>query len=207
MKVKGDGSDAIFVAEAMKFIAKKRQGAQAVSGPDLVRQPPRAAETVARRPQGRHGKAYYGEILGVDRSMGTLRRGLRRLGIADNTMLWFCSDNGAWVDEKDAPDKYGWNGGLRGHKGQLWEGGIRVPGIIEWPAESSRGADGRPRMHDGHLSDLGGPLAFEYPDQIRPLDGISIMPVINGQMRQRPQPIGFMHFGEHEMKDGAMARN
>ncbi|MCL6451531.1 MAG: sulfatase-like hydrolase/transferase [Acetobacteraceae bacterium] len=72
------------------------------------------------------GSAYYGEIVGIDRAMGRLRSELRKLGVADNTLLFFCSDNGA-----TGP---GSTGGLRGRKGSVWEGGLRVPGIIEWPA-------------------------------------------------------------------------
>lgn len=71
---------------------------------------------------------YYGEITGIDRSMGMLREALRDLDVADNTLLWYTSDNGA---QGRSP---GSTGGLRGAKGSVWEGGLRVPCIIEWPA-------------------------------------------------------------------------
>jgi arylsulfatase A-like enzyme len=73
----------------------------------------------------------------MDRSMGTLRAGLRQLGIADNTLVWFCGDNGGWQDPKK-PDANGVTGGLRGRKGDMYEGGIRVPCVIEWPARIKR---------------------------------------------------------------------
>ncbi len=207
VKVKGDGSDAI-VAEAMKFIEKNAKEHKPFLALVWYGSPHVPLKPLPEDLKAAGGKAYYGEILGVDRSMGTLRRGLRKLGIADNTMLWFCSDNGAWVDEKDAPDKFGWNGGLRGHKGELWEGGIRVPGIIEWPAEIKRPArTAVPVCTTDIYPTLVDLLRLNIPQQIRPLDGISIVPVIYGQMRQRPQPIGFMHFGEHGMQDGVMAWN
>ena len=140
------------------------------------------------------GSAYYGEMLGVDRSMGTLRKGLRRLGIAENTMLWFNSDNGAWMDEKAAPDTYGSNSVLRGHKGELWEGGIRVPGLVEWPARiKPASVTDVPVVTSDIYPTLVDLLKIKMPDQTQPLDGISIMPLLDGQMKARPKPIGFWH--------------
>lgn len=202
VKVSGDGSDAI-VAEALTFIgknAKKNQPMLAViwfGSPHIPLKPTAEDLKVAG------GSPYYGEMIGVDRSMGTLRKGLRELGIADNTLLWFNSDNGAWIDEKAEPDTYGSNGILRGHKGELWEGGIRVPGIIEWPARIKQPAvtevvavtsDIYPTVVDV--------LNVNIPNQIQPLDGISIVPLLDGKMKERPQPIGFWHHGNQSLDGG-----
>lgn len=69
---------------------------------------------------------HYGELVALDRSIGTLRRGLRDLGLADHTLLWSCSDNGGFseISPSTVAD-------LRGHKGSVYEGGLRVPAIIE----------------------------------------------------------------------------
>jgi arylsulfatase A-like enzyme len=82
---------------------------------------------------------------------------------------------------------------FRGEKGQVYEGGVRVPGIIEWPAQIVA-----PRVSDVNsvtsdmlptLCELAGePL----PD--RPLDGISLKPVIQGEIAERPSPIGFWNY-------------
>ena len=67
-----------------------------------------------------------GEIVAMDRAIGQLRDFLRDSGLRDNTLLWYCSDNGTpregcvWTK-------------LRGSKGTVYEGGLRVPAIIEWP--------------------------------------------------------------------------
>ncbi|MEM7699710.1 MAG: sulfatase-like hydrolase/transferase, partial [Verrucomicrobiota bacterium] len=74
---------------------------------------------------------HLGEIVALDRSIGTLRTGLRELGITDQTLVWYCSDNGGLSNTGDGAAM----GGLRGAKNTLFEGGLRVPGIIEWPAE------------------------------------------------------------------------
>ncbi len=132
---------------------------------------------------------YYGEITAIDRAMGHLRGELRKLNIADNTLLWYTSDNGA-----QGP---GSTGGLSGKKGSLWEGGIRVPTIIEWPA----------RIKVAAHSDVAGSTVDIYPtlldiagvkvsNQTQPLDGISLLPLIEGQMPQRPKPLGFWVYPE-----------
>ncbi len=71
---------------------------------------------------------HYGELVAMDRSIGTLRKGLREMGVAQNTLVWFMSDNGG-LPRLDPPT----TGGLRSFKGSMYEGGLRVPAIIEWP--------------------------------------------------------------------------
>jgi len=189
-KVTGDGSDAI-VAEALKFIERNVKQEKPFfacvwfGSPHVPHKPlPEDLKTAG-------GSAYYGEIVGVDRSMGTLRSGLRKLGIADNTILWFCSDNGSWLDEK-APTAHGSNGVLRGRKGDMWEGGIRVPGLLEWPARIKRPVVTEVSACTSDIYptivDL---LKIDVQDQVQPLDGISLVPLLDGQMKERPSPIGF----------------
>ena len=126
---------------------------------------------------------YYGEISGIDRSVGLLREELRRLGIAENTIVWYTSDNGAQGPGSTA--------GLRGKKGTLWEGGVRVPAIIEWPARIKQ-----PRVTNcpATTSDIYPTLlaitGVTMPNQ-PPLDGINLLPVIDGEQETRDKPLGF----------------
>ena len=204
-KVTGDGSDAI-VAEALKYIAKKVKNNEPFLTCIWYGSPHVPLKPLPADLKAAGGAAYYGEILGVDRSLGALRAGLRKLNIADNTLVWFCSDNGAWVDEKAAPDAYGWNGGLHGHKGELWEGGIRVPGLIEWPARIKKPVSTEVIACTSDIYptivDL---LQIKIPDQVLPLDGISLVPLLDGKMKERPQPLGFWHHGEETLEEGPAA--
>ncbi|MCX6926569.1 MAG: sulfatase-like hydrolase/transferase, partial [Verrucomicrobia bacterium] len=113
-KTIGDGSDVI-VSEALKFI-----GAAAGQKKPFLAVVWFGSPHVPRKPlpedlKAASGSAYYGEVIGVDRSIGTLRAGLRKLGLADNTMLWLSSDKGGYLDPKD-PDAHGANLDLRGRK-------------------------------------------------------------------------------------------
>ena len=62
---------------------------------------------------------FYGEITGMDRAFGKLRNALGDSGIRDNTILWYCSDNGALP-------RVGSTGGHRGNKGKVYDGGLLV---------------------------------------------------------------------------------
>jgi arylsulfatase A-like enzyme len=206
VKVTGDGSDAI-VAEALKFIEKNAAQAAPFFACIWFGSPHIPLKPTAGDLKAAGGSPYYGEILGVDRSMGTLRAGLRKLGLADNTMLWFNSDNGAWMDPKDpTPDTHGSNGVLRGCKGQLWEGGIRVPGLIEWPAHIKQPAvTSVPVVTSDIYPTIVDLLNIKLPNQNLPLDGISLMSLIDGNMKERPQPIGFWHHGDSSLAGGPAA--
>jgi arylsulfatase A-like enzyme len=136
-----------------------------------------------RRPLRDVLRERFAEITAMDRALGKLRRELKKLGLRQNTLLWYCGDNGTPASGLVASP-------FRGQKGQIYEGGVRVPGVIEWPARIAK-----PRVSkvNACTSDMlptlcaltGQPL----PD--RPLDGISLKPLLEGKMAKRPAPIMF----------------
>jgi len=134
-------------------------------------------------------KNFLAEITAMDRAMGRLRERLRELGIADNTVLWYTSDNGAIPQ--------GSTGGLSGGKAELWEGGIRVPAIIEWPAVLKE-----PRITDfpaGTVDIL--PTVLEIAgvsedEALHPLDGMSLLDLVRGGGSTRSKPLGFWVYPE-----------
>jgi arylsulfatase A-like enzyme len=139
-----------------------------------------------QRPLGEVLRERYAEITAMDRAIGQLRKWLAEEGLRDNTLLWYCGDNGTSSDGIVTSP-------YRGEKSTVYEGGIRVPGIIEWPGGLSRP---RATTVSSVTSDIlpticelaGQPL----PD--RPLDGISLKPLLAGTMTERPSPIGFWMF-------------
>lgn len=129
----------------------------------------------------------YAEITAMDRSIGVLRNYLKEDGLRDNTVVWYCGDNGTPASAA----RTGMT--LRGQKGTMYEGGILVPGVIEWPAHIRQA---RTTWFNSVTSDIL-PTLCELAGQPlpnRPLDGISLMPAIQGTAESRPRPIFFWSF-------------
>ena len=136
-------------------------------------------------------KHYYGCITAMDEQVGRLRETLKKAGVADNTMVWFCSDNGPEGSAK-AP---GSTGGFRGRKRSLYEGGVRVPGLLEWPAAVKAGSvTDFPASTLDYLPTILGALGMEMPDK-RPTDGIDLRPAIDGKVKERAEGLGFQSAG------------
>jgi arylsulfatase A-like enzyme len=114
-----------------------------------------------------------------------LRHGLREMGLAENTLIWFCSDNGGRDHEPDSV------GGLRGFKGSLHEGGIRVPGIIEWPGRIQPMVTDFPASTMDIMPTLVDLLDLPETSMLAVHDGESILPLFEGGTPQRTHPIPF----------------
>lgn len=192
-QMKGDSSE-IIVAEALKFIGAKAEGEApflAVIWYGSPHSPWQAnegdRESFAKLKDA--SQHHYGELVAMDRSIGALRSGLRELGIADNTLLWFCSDNGGLPRIEPATV-----GGLRGFKGSVYEGGLRVPCVIEWPAVITT-----PRTTDypAVTMDIFPTIAevVGLPDSAiqEPVDGTSLRALFEKDLGPRENPIPFRH--------------
>lgn len=130
---------------------------------------------------------YYGAITAMDEQIGRVRTELQELGIADNTIVWFTSDNG--------PTGSGSSGPLRGNKRHLFEGGIRVPTVLEWPAKIPE-----PRVEtylcttSDFLPTLLDAANIDY-NSLKQIDGQSLMPMIENTVEERSTPIFFQSHG------------
>ena len=130
-----------------------------------------------------------GEIVAMDRSIGMLRTRLRELNLAENTLIWFCSDNGGRDHEPHAM------AGLRGQKGNLYEGGIRVPGLIEWPGKIKPQVTDFPASTMDIMPTLIDLLDLPKDSMLDVVDGESIVPLFSGNTPQRTHPIPFAFKG------------
>lgn len=144
---------------------------------------------------------HYGELVAMDRSVGRLRKAIARLGIAEDTLVWFTSDNGGLPNPELQPtvgqDGTGIPGmtALRGFKGSLYEGGLRVPAIIEWPGRVqprvTRYPAGAVDIFPTIADLVGPPPAAMLPR----IDGISLRSLLDREQGPRRQPLGFRCFG------------
>jgi arylsulfatase A-like enzyme len=139
-----------------------------------------------QRPLGQVLRERYAEITAMDRAIGHLREYLHRVGLSDNTCLFYCGDNGTSSDAVLASP-------LRGKKGDIYEGGSLVPGLIEWPAKIT---SPRSTQFRASTSDLMPTIAAIIDRALpeRPVDGISLLPLISGQEINRPAPLPFWIF-------------
>ncbi len=141
-------------------------------------------------------QAYYGCITAMDEQVGRLRKELRDLGVADNTLLWFTSDNGP---ENKTP---GTTGGFRARKRSLYEGGVRVPGLLEWPGQiKAHRTTQVPCVTSDYFPTVMEVLGYTPTKAVEPVDGVSLVPLINGKMDQRPVPIGFQSQKQRSLTD------
>jgi len=134
---------------------------------------------------------YYACLTAMDEQIGRLRQTLDRLGVADNTMLWFCSDNGP--ARQGSPRHVGSNGKLKGYKLSLHEGGIRVPGLLVWPNQIKQPKTiDAPAVTSDYFPTILDALNIDLPDD-RTYDGVSLLPLIRGERTTRNTPIGFLN--------------
>ena len=136
----------------------------------------------------------YAEITAMDRSIGVMRDFLKEENLRDNTLVWYCGDNGT------PPSAARTEMTLRGEKGLMYEGGIRVPAVMEWP-------EGMPQPKVSSINAVTTdilPTLCELTNQplpARPLDGISLAPAMEGKLKTRPSPLYFWSFETQEAFD------
>ncbi len=135
-------------------------------------------------------KNHYAELVAMDRSIGHLRKELRDFGMADDTILWFNSDNGGLPGIKP-----GTVGELRGFKNSVYEGGLRVPAVVEWPAHIKPQISSFPACTMDIFPTLIDFAGLPKNSINRVTDGMSLASIINTSQSRRPAPIGFRHTG------------
>jgi len=123
---------------------------------------------------GRSDAGLYGDVVEeIDWSTGRIIATLRDLGILDNTLVVFTSDNGPWFEGNTGP--------ARGRKGGTWGGGFRVPLIASWPGRIPAAAvSDELGMNIDLLPTMAETAQIELPDDLE-LDGRSLLPILSGE--------------------------
>lgn len=205
---KKDYTHDLFTERALKFIEKHRSGPFFL---DLAYTIPHTNNELARdtgngmevpndapysdRKWPRIEKNFAAMVTRLDASVGRISELVERLGIAENTLLVFASDNGPHHAGGHDANFFRSAGHLRGYKGDLYEGGVRVPAIAAWKG----------RIRAGHVNDT--PWAFcdvlpTFADlagvaEPRGLDGVSIKPLL---LRGAAPSREYLYWEHHERR-------
>jgi len=136
-------------------------------------------------------------ILALDDAVGRVLAALRESGRAENTIVVFMSDNGAALIPGSA-ENGGSNAPLRGSKAQLWEGGVRVPFCVQWPAHIAPGVSDAPVSSLDLLPTLLAASGHDAPRDVV-FDGLNLLPWLEGKAEPPPREHLFWKFGARQM--------
>jgi arylsulfatase A-like enzyme len=137
--------------------------------------------------QDKKRRTYAAMVSAMDDGIGRVLSKLKEAGLDEKTLVFFLSDNGG-PENANASD----NGPLRGQKSDVWEGGFRVPFVLQWPGTLPVG-----RTYDHPVSALdifatAASLAHAPVSPERPLDGVNLMPFLTGENEGRPHDTLFL---------------
>ena len=146
---------------------------------------PKLQEQVGTEQRSRYGKTFtvpnraarrlefVGSVTAMDAAIGRLLDLLEDHGVADNTIIIFFSDNGGGSSADNAP--------LRGRKGQMFEGGIRVPCIVKWPGKIPAGTTSNAFLTSLEIFPTLCAATGAVPPKGVPLDGFDMLSVLQGK--------------------------
>ncbi len=134
--------------------------------------------------------AHHGNISQFDAAFGRLMQALDDQRLRDNTLVFFTSDNGPAVTPMHP---HGSAGPLREKKGHLYEGGIRVPGLLRWPGHTKPGSVSHEPVSGVDFLPTLCAIAGIAPPADRKIDGTNVLPLLEGKPVRRKTPL-FWHF-------------
>ncbi len=137
-----------------------------------------AMDAFRDKPWPEEAKVYAGMVKMIDRNVGEILALLEELGLDEKTVVFFCSDNGG-IPSFDG--LFHPTGPLRGYKGQLYEGGIRVPLVVRWPGRIQRGSKSDHPCYFPDVMPTLAELAGASEHVPEGIDGISFVPTLLGE--------------------------
>lgn len=124
---------------------------------------------------------YYANVTNMDAAVGRVLDTLDELGLRENTFVLFMSDNGPWREGSSGP--------LRAKKSSLYEGGIRVPGIMRWPGVIEAGRESRVAVSAVDLMPTIAEMVGAELSGKTMIDGTSVLPLLRGEDFDRAKPL------------------
>jgi len=204
--VKKEYSNDLFTTEALGFIERHQQEPFFLYLPYTIPHNNGEAPTGSKQEVPTYGrfdslswdseeKGYAAMIERLDGYVGQIVQHLNELGLSENTLVIFTSDNGPMQEERHTHTAFfDSNGPLRGGKRDLYEGGIRVPFLAKWPAQIAAGSiTDHPSAFYDFLPTACEAMGIATPDYI---DGISYLPALQGKSQPKHAFLYWEFYGQ-----------
>jgi arylsulfatase A len=170
-----DSLTTMYTERAVSFIDRNKNHPFLLYVPHSM---PHVPLGVSEKFRGKSKQGIYGDvIMEIDWSVGEIVKALRRHGLEENTLILFFSDNGPWLSYGDHA---GNAGPLREGKGTVWEGGVRLPCIMQWPGKiPANSRCGEPLMTIDMFPTVARLIGASLPEHS--LDGLDVWPLLAGE--------------------------
>lgn len=183
-----------FAREAVAFIERHQRSPWFVYLPfNAVHGPLQATEKYLQRSASitdSRRQTFAAMLSAMDDAIGTVLAKLRELKLEENTLVFFLSDNGG-----PTPQITSGNGPLRGFKSQTWEGGVRVPWLLQWKARIPAGrVDERPVIQLDVVPTALAAAGIAVKPEWK-LDGVDLLPFLTGEKSGAPHEALYWRFG------------
>jgi arylsulfatase A-like enzyme len=175
----------VFAREAAAFITRSK-GAPwflylAFNAPHTPLQNPPRIEARVKHIADEKRRGYAGLVTGLDDGIGTVMKALAASGQAEDTLVFFFSDNGGPVSVTHSE-----NTPLRGAKGDIWDGGMHTPFLISWPAKLPMGRDYRPAVSSLDVFATAVALTGATVPAGHRYEGVDLIPFLTGEKKGNP---------------------
>lgn len=148
--------------------------------------------------QGSSKWGLYGDSMQeMDHHIGRLLAKLKELELEENTMVIFTSDNGPWKYHVEDKTRVGTTGGLRGHKTECWEGGVRVPFLVKAPGLVPAGRESDALIRIADMQHTFADLAGAEVTTKWKLDGKSLLDLFSGKTEESPVKYHYYYYEAH----------
>jgi arylsulfatase A-like enzyme len=143
-------------------------------------------------------RTFAAMLAAMDDNIGRVLDTLRKLELEENTLIFFLSDNGGPTSQTTSG-----NAPLRGLKGQVWEGGVRIPFLVQWKGHLRAGkVDDRPvialDIYPTAIAAAGEKIPTDWN-----LDGVNLLPYLTGEQTGRPHETLYWRIGaKHAIRQG-----
>ena len=184
----------LYTERAVKFINENKEKPFFLYMPHSM---PHVPLGVSDKFAGKSDQGMYGDVMmEIDWSVGEILKTLETLGLENNTLVIFATDNGPWLN---FGNHAGTTGGLREGKGTSFEGGQRVPFIVKWPDRISNGVVCNKMAATLDVF----PTLAEITSSSLPehkIDGISILPILEGKKDANPRNHLFYYYHKNNLE-------